>query len=213
MITKICECGREFEKSQSLNAHYRWCTIHRGDKPVCPSANKGKTSPLKGKTLEDIVKNPEETREKLRKGSSGRVHSVDSKRIMSEKQTKRQEYVPPQRGVKFFIVDGIKVQGTWEKQVAERLVKDNVKFKRIQLNYDTHRRYTPDFFLYEMSIYLEVKGWMRTQDIDKYKKVLKDNDIDLRIIHGKDFEDFVNDKISILDLPMLDRFLEKNILA
>ena len=34
-----CECGRTFDNAQSLNAHYRWCLIHRNGKEVIPSRN------------------------------------------------------------------------------------------------------------------------------------------------------------------------------
>ena len=198
---KVCECGREFELAQSLNAHYRWCLIHREGKEPIGSANKGKTSPQRGKKLEDIVENHEETRRRLRIKSIGRVKSTETLEKLSTARTKYLQHNPPNKNVKFFVVDGIKVQGTWEKRVAERLVEDGVKFKRVQLKYDGHHRYTPDFFLYEMGIYLEVKGWMRSQDLEKYRKVLRDNEIDLRMIQGEVFEGFVQGTISVQNLP------------
>jgi hypothetical protein len=34
-----CECGKTFEKAQSLNAHYRHCLIHRNGEPVNRKTN------------------------------------------------------------------------------------------------------------------------------------------------------------------------------
>ena len=58
-----CECGREFEKHQSLNVHFSHCLIHRKGKPLnrdnkiwrekCLRWNKG----LKKETDERIKKN------------------------------------------------------------------------------------------------------------------------------------------------------------
>jgi hypothetical protein len=50
-----CECGKEFESAQSLNAHYRWCLIHREGKPVIDTWQKGKPSAFKGKTASDTT--------------------------------------------------------------------------------------------------------------------------------------------------------------
>ena len=36
-----CECGRKFEKPQSLNSHFARCTIHRNGKPISPRKNGG----------------------------------------------------------------------------------------------------------------------------------------------------------------------------
>jgi hypothetical protein len=35
--TYKCECGKEFLKSQSINAHYSRCKVHRGEKYVARS--------------------------------------------------------------------------------------------------------------------------------------------------------------------------------
>jgi uncharacterized Zn-finger protein len=66
-----CECGRKFDNPQSLNSHYRYCLVHRKCKP--PITLKGRASPFKGKTLDEISSDPTRTRLRLSQKSMGRV--------------------------------------------------------------------------------------------------------------------------------------------
>lgn len=167
-----CECGKEFDNAQSLNAHYRWCLIHREGKPVIDTWQKGKPSKSRGKSLEDIVINPEATRKKLSDANKNRVpikHTVEAKRKISEARTK---YLEGNNHIEWFSVNGIKVQGKWEKQVAENFLELGINFSRIKLKYDVYRTYTPDFYLPDLDAYVEVKGWLSDRDKAKYLKVL-----------------------------------------
>lgn len=95
----------------------------------------------------------------------------------------------------------IKVQGTWEKRTVEYLIKNNIKWDRIRIFYDKVRTYTPDFYLPDYNLYIEVKGWMKERDIIKMKKVLNEHYIDLRLIDDKKtLENLENDLIKIEDL-------------
>lgn len=171
----ICECNKIFESAQSLNAHYRWCLIHRNGTMPVPSHWKGISSPRRGKRLKDIVKDPEETRRKIaisRKGISI-PHSSETKRKLSEARITFLE--SDKSHVQWYTVGGIKVQGTWEKCIAEKLYNDGIVFNRKRIKYDVHRTYTPDFYLNDFDVYLEVKGWLSERDISKYKKVLTEH--------------------------------------
>lgn len=195
-----CICGKEFQSSQSLNAHYRWCELKRGDRPKLYSPNKGKISYRKGLKLEQIVSNPEETRKKFKAWKRiGTAHTQISKKKLSEARTKFLE--SSLSHIKWFEIGGIKVQGSWEKFVAEKLIEAGIKIERIKLNYDCHRQYTPDFYLPSLNIYIEVKGWFSDRDKNKYKRVLKDHsDKKIKFIHGKkNVFDFDVSKIN--DLP------------
>lgn len=79
-----CECGANFENSQSLNAHYRHCLIHRNGKPVVPPGTKGKPSPHKGLKLEDYSLDPATTRERLAIASTGRPVSKETREKLSK---------------------------------------------------------------------------------------------------------------------------------
>lgn len=207
----ICECERQFDNAQALNAHYRWCSVHRNGKQIVPSGFKGKTSPFRGMVLEDIVSDPKETKRKmsasqiLRAQTRPQKLSADHKRKLSIARTNYLENTPH---VKWFEVAGIKVQGGWEQRVAQFLVEENIKFSRVRICYDGHRRYTPDFYLEEFDIYLEVKGWMKDYDIEKYVKVLRDNKVNIKLLMGiKNLESFLNKDISLSELPTLNEYL------
>jgi hypothetical protein len=49
-----CECGRDFDNTQSLNAHYRWCLIHRDGKEINTLKGIKKSNGRAGKTYEEI---------------------------------------------------------------------------------------------------------------------------------------------------------------
>jgi hypothetical protein len=95
----------------------------------------------------------------------------------------------------------IYVQGTWEKQFVEFLIKNNIKWDRTRIFYDKVRTYTPDFYLPDFNCYIEIKGWMRERDIIKMKKVLNEHYIDLRLVDSKKIlNNLQNGLLSIKDL-------------
>ena len=111
----------------------------------------------------------------------GRDHQEESKNQMS---IKRIEYLESNNnhGIKWYEVNGIKVQGTWERDFAERLVDLGIKFERRRLKFLRYRTYTPDFYLVDYNMYVEIKGYLRENDKYKMLLVLNDNEIDLRIL-------------------------------
>lgn len=82
---------------------------------------------------------------------------------------------------KWFLVKGVKVQGTWEKKVAEKLTDLNIKWIKPQHNKDVIeytidnkiRRYTPDFYLPEYNQFLEIKGYYWNNDKLKMQAIIK----------------------------------------
>lgn len=61
-----------------------------------------------------------------------------------------------------------------------------VKFERNRLRFQCHRRYTPDFFLPEYNLYVEIKGFLYDKDKEKLRRVLKENEVDIRIAFKAD---------------------------
>lgn len=181
--TYKCECGREFDNHQSLNAHYRHCLIHRRGEPPAPSGMKGKVSRFRGKTLIDMVRDPEGTRNKLRLArmmQKPHHFTEEQKKKLSENRIRYLEEHSPH--VQWYNIAGVKVQGSWERDVALYLAGLGLVFKRVRLIYDGHRRYTPDFYIPSLGLYLEVKGFLRSRDVEKYRKVLAEHRINLRFI-------------------------------
>ena len=133
-------------------------------------------------------------------GRTGRTVSDETREKLSICRINFLENKNPH--VKWFVVDGIKVQGSWEFKVATKLSDLGIKFSRRRLKYDNARTYTPDFYLDEYDIYIEVKGWLRDSDVVKYKKVLLEHSIDLRMLHGKHaLSKFLSGDMNIFDIP------------
>lgn len=151
------------------------------------------------------IKRLAETLSKNLTGKPGHAVSAATKEKLS---LSRQQYLMshPNNGVKWFEVECslthelIKVQGTWELQVANWLNKNNIEWSRKTLRFNKHRRYTPDFYLPSFDAYIEVKGFWRDRDIYKMYLVLDEHEIDLRVV----------DKTNINDLSFpLPKFVER----
>lgn len=208
-----CECGKEYEKSQSLNAHYGHCLIHRNGKKVKDRFGK-KRAWSKGLTYEtdERIKNQVETlKEKYRSGElipsfKNKHHTDEAKNKISIAREKLLEH--DETHCKWYnVFNGekeIKVQGTWEKIVAETLTANNIIWERKKLIYNKIKRYTPDFYLPKFDMYIEVKGWWKNRDIIKINLVLKEHNIDLRIIDSlNDIKKFKDNKLKIHELKKL----------
>lgn len=189
----VCECGREFVKAQSLNGHYSHCKIHcailQKDVPVRKTGFH--TASAEERTFRS-------KKGKLTMKESGisltRKLSFAHKQKLSLYRSKAMEN--NELHCKWYEVDGKKVQGTWEKRVAERLCDLSIKWERVRLQYDGHRHYTPDFFLPELNLYIEVKGWWKSSDHRKMEAVLKEHSIDIRVIEKEsDLSTFEIDKL------------------
>jgi hypothetical protein len=112
VVKDTCECGRKFDKSQSLNSHYRHCLVHRGGKP--PITLKGVPSPLRGKTLDEIVRDPEKTRMLMSLSSTGRICADETRKLLS---AKRVQSLADGKGFSFGnkgYFDGFWFDSSWE---------------------------------------------------------------------------------------------------
>lgn len=201
----ICECGRNFEKANSLNGHYSHCLIHRNGK-IAIDRFKDKRAWCKGKTYEERLG---EVKAKEYKAtlSLSKINwhkeneiSVETRNILSKK---RIFYLENNKGLEWFIVNNgnkeIKVQGKWEKAVAEWLNDKHIKWDRTTLHFDKSHRYTPDFYLPEYDWYIEVKGWLRDTDCIKMNKVILEHDIIIKMISKEEY--FKLKDLTIFDLP------------
>ena len=177
MSQHICKCGKAFNQRQSVIAHKRWCLIHRDG--VLPKGI-GKDTWNKGKTKEtdERLKKAGQKISTSKTGKPGRKLSDREKQnlsaIMSERLVKG--YADGTRDqvggyCKWFEVDGVKVQGTWEKRVALILSKWKLSGKikhwerctrRIPYELDgKFRIYQPDFAVInndDSEFILEIKG-------------------------------------------------------
>lgn len=94
---------------------------------------------------------------------------------------------------------GFKLKGKWELEVAKWLDYNGIKWTNIisspfeyLWNGSVHY-YFPDFHLYEFDVYLEVKGYERERDREKWKSVKS-----LIILKKNEIEDIKKRKYNLL---------------
>lgn len=106
----------------------------------------------------------------------------------------------PNYGLKWYSVNGIKVQGTWEQKFAEYLTNKNIQWNRKRIIYQKIRRYTPDFYCKEFDCYFEVKGFLRDRDLYKMYLVLDEYpNLKIKMIRKEQLKDLEN--LDIFSLP------------
>lgn len=99
-----------------------------------------------------------------------------------------ESYTSSNRGrTKQIIVDGIKFQGKWELDFYQYCKAHNIQIERcnewFEYEWNGTRKYFPDFYLSELDMYIEVKGYETDRDRAKWNffpkqlKVVSKNDI------------------------------------
>lgn len=102
---------------------------------------------------------------------------------------------------KWYKVAEQKVQGKWEKKLAEKFEELKVKWYKPKTGKDVFlygkeklKAYTPDFYLEEFDLFLEVKGYWWGNDKEKMNIVVKQHNklqTNLKIIEKKEFEELI----------------------
>jgi len=112
---------------------------------------------------------------------------------------------------KWFEVDGIKVQGTYEKQFAESLVSQQIKWERPHkhqlMKYkmaNKARSYAPDFYLNDYDLFVEIKGYWWNDDEEKMSTIkAQHQDKKLVVLFGKEkLDDVCEDITKIIQEPL-----------
>lgn len=104
-----------------------------------------------------------------------RDYSSDTLKNQKEKLVKKLSINNKGGKCKWYVVDGQKVQGTWERNIAIKLSEMNIKWVKLKTNKDiiqyeldgVIKSYTPDFYLEEYDVYLEIKGYWWGNDKSK----------------------------------------------
>lgn len=98
---------------------------------------------------------------------------------------------------KWFEVDGQKVQGSWERDFAEKLTKLGIEWRKCAGKKDVvwytldgkQKAYTPDFYLPAIDVYFELKGYWWGRDKEKMDAVFTQHpNIKIAVILKKEFE-------------------------
>ena len=180
----LCKyCNSERKNDNSLRNHERTCrenpdryTPTGGNRKGLAPWNKGldkNSHPSLKKTSEAISKFQ---RDQVSNGTYvPRRMGVEAR----EKTSERQSLHNNGGRCKWFDVNGIKVQGTWEYNVAIKLNELGIKWSKPRKKEDiltyiiggTVKSYSPDFYLEEENVYLEIKGYWWGNDKEKMKLV------------------------------------------
>lgn len=135
---------------------------------------------------------------------TGRHHTVESRKKISEARINYLE-THPNHGLKWHTVNGVKVQGSWEKKFAEFLTSKGIIWTRKRIEYCGTHKYTPDFYCPNENVYFEVKGFRRDRDIYKMYLVLREHpDVQIKMIEQEEF-----DNLEQIDIFKLPNFQEK----
>lgn len=98
---------------------------------------------------------------------------------------------------KWYEVAGQKVQGTWERNVALKLEELGIRWYKPKVHKDVwsyklndkNKSYTPDLYLIDLDLYLEIKGHWWGNDKDKMDAVLEQHpDKNLLIIEKDQYQ-------------------------
>ena len=118
------------------------------------------------------------------KGKSGHPHTKESREKISLARSKQIDTnhsgFPHVKWYKVKNLNGIEytVRGHWEENVALRLNELNIlwsknKWITYQDSANVIHRYNPDFYIPDMNVYVEVKGYYSDKDQRKMKCVLE----------------------------------------
>jgi len=192
----ICKfCNKECKSPNSWRNHERLC--HSNPNRQISSFTwynyENKVAWNKGKTKAEFpsLARPNQIGKKF--GSALTGHTEETKKKISAKLS-----INNKGGrSKWYEVAGQKVQGTWERNVALKFEELHIKWEKLKTNRDTleyvmdgkTRSYTPDFFLPDNNLYLEIKGHWWGNDREKMDIVLKTYpDIKIIIVEKDDYE-------------------------
>lgn len=178
----ICNiCGKVYTK-KGIDTHiWRSHGLGKNHDPNCgyendrTTWNKGvKTGPNK-KLREGLASG------RIIPSFTGKTHSKETKEKISKALSKNNHG----GRCKWYQVSGVKVQGTWERDLAKHMNKLGIKWTKLKMNKDVYtyikeeskHHYTPDFRLNDFDIILELKGYWWGDDKEKMRLVLEQNNI------------------------------------
>ena len=177
-MLKCKYCFKECKSANSLRNHERMCSSNP-DKQVSAFVDYNKNTPPwnKGLSQDTFPSLSRPNQRGKRFGATLTGHSEETKRKISEKLS-----INNKGGrAKWYMVSGQNVQGTWERDIATKFEQLNIRWIKLKTNKDTLkyemngkiRSYTPDFYLPDYDMYVEIKGFWWGDDKEKMKIVLQ----------------------------------------
>lgn len=171
-----CDCGKEFEKSQSYNAHQGRCPINRKNRNRVVVDTLNKDGPWnKGLSSEDPrIKDLSKKISSSLKGKSHPQSDITKLKISRSMKLVGGGYRKGSGRGKKGWYKGYWCDSSWELAYVVYNIDHNIPFRRnhdyFLYEYDgkTHKYY-PDFI--EEGKYIEIKGFLRSNDPAKFKSV------------------------------------------
>ncbi len=179
----VCECGKKFEKNNSLNAHFSHCLIHRKGKPPIDrfgekrAWNKGLTKETDERVKKLSIINSREHHPNWGKHLS-RDHKEKLSRSLKGKTGGMRSGSNKWKGQYIFYNDQkIWLDSSWEKKFVDHLISLNIKWVKNTNKWgfkykfnDRFFTYYPDFFLPDLNIWIEIKGMEKEKDKFKWEQ-------------------------------------------
>lgn len=172
-------CNKKFNKKSHVASH--WSVLHDSarKKPNLKGIaawNKG----LRKDTDKRVKKYANTISRKIQNKEIKHAHHIPTA-TERESTSIRMSLHNPGGKCKWFEVNGIKVQGTWERDIAIKLSELNIQWEKPSTNADVWRyetegkyhSYAPDFYLPSLNIWLEIKGYWWGNDKIKMEKIKK----------------------------------------
>lgn len=167
-IVKCAYCDKEkvytisqYEQKKKMNQHLFFCSIKCSQK-----YHLGKNSALYGKPswCKGLTKNNSE----ILKGKSKKMCGVNNPMFNKKLDTS---------GCNFYFEDlGHRCRSSWEVNFARtlRYLNINYEYESRTFNLNKGDSYTPDFYLKDFDLYIEVKGYMTNKFKEKFIRFKKE---------------------------------------
>lgn len=180
LCKKICRGDRSLKSHITQMHSGDKDTSHRGRPAGTPSWNSGLSKDVDRRVADNGAAVSATLKRQINEGTFvPRKPGADFRQRLSEEQSLRN------RGgrCKWFDVNGVSVQGTWEYAVALKLNELCIRWERrrtsdflIKYQMDGKpRSYAPDFYLPDFDVYLEIKGYWWGRDKEKMELVIAQN--------------------------------------
>lgn len=144
------------------------------------------------------------------------AHTQETRERLSQIQSERIKKMGSGgfKAIKWYSVknhenESIVVRGTWELFIAERLNQHGIKwFRGNALKYRDHNnmthRYSPDFYLPDKNVFIEVKGYFSERDRTKMCLTVLQNDVSIILVDTYWYHKLIKNEIEILDIPLFN---------
>lgn len=158
-------CNTEYHSAHAVGTHENYCD-NNPNRKVLSAETRDKLS------KSAIQQNKELWTDEFRKKHSNLMKSV----VDANPNSYSASNVSGR--VKNYEFNGMTFKGTWELVVAKALVNEHIEFtnsiegvKYFWSETNSYHTYFPDFYIPSLNLYIEVKGYERTRDLDKWKAI------------------------------------------